>query len=383
MQIDKLTMCQTAPVPSKHLTLSEIIGDAKRSNPKRSASLFSRTSSCAVISDSEHQPFTTQETMSRAHSPTERPVVSHDYKDHSYERDPTDDDSSAESFDKGLNDTDDPNIKRRGPRGGVAIPFPEKLYLMLSTIEREGKDRIVSWQPHGRCFHVHNPKEFVSDVMTRFFKQTKLTSFQRQLNLYGFCRLTSGRDRGGYYHELFLKGRPFLCRKMVRTRIKGTGIKASSNPTHEPNFYGMPFVRPLDDTPVSPLTVSLIRVNSEEKIEPAASMNKKLPSSATSLAMPCFPKSTDSTFELKGLASSIVTPDVRPVASTDIPSNWLLSNDHHERVLHDDDVVLFEGKSFHYLAPTFYATLEEEPGYDQVWDQVWKSDDFLAPFDLL
>ena len=70
-------------------------------------------------------------------------------------------------------------------------------------------------QPHGRCFIVHKPKEFVSKVMPSYFRQSKLTSFQRQLNLYGFSRITAGRDRGGYYHELFLRDRLFLCQNMV------------------------------------------------------------------------------------------------------------------------------------------------------------------------
>ena len=122
---------------------------------------------------------------------------------------------------------------RRGPRGGVAVPFPDKLHHMLTQVEREDLSHIVSWQAHGRCFVVHNAKEFVATIMPKFFRQTKLTSFQRQLNLYGFCRLTSGRDRGGYYHELFLYGRPFLCKQMMRTRIKGTGIKAASSPNTE------------------------------------------------------------------------------------------------------------------------------------------------------
>jgi hypothetical protein len=76
---------------------------------------------------------------------------------------------------------------------------------------------------------------------TRFFHQTKLTSFQRQLNLYGFIRLTAGRDRGGYYHEMFLQGRSDLANQIVRTRIKGNGMKAASSPSTEPNLYGMDF----------------------------------------------------------------------------------------------------------------------------------------------
>jgi hypothetical protein len=75
--------------------------------------------------------------------------------------------------------------------------------------------------------------------MPAYFGQNKLTSWQRQLNLYGFCRLTRGPDAGGYYHELFLRGRFFLTKKMLRTKIKGTKFKASSNPEQEPDFYSM------------------------------------------------------------------------------------------------------------------------------------------------
>ena len=42
-----------------------------------------------------------------------------------------------------------------------------------------------------------------------------------------------------YYHELFLRGRPDLCRNMIRTRVKGNGMKAASNPQNEPDFYAM------------------------------------------------------------------------------------------------------------------------------------------------
>ena len=78
----------------------------------------------------------------------------------------------------------------------------------------------------------------------RYFRQSKLTSFQRQLNLYGFQRLTRGADAGGYYHELFLRGRVFLAKRMERTKVKGTRFKAASSPDSEPDFYSMPLVTP-------------------------------------------------------------------------------------------------------------------------------------------
>lgn len=153
----------------------------------------------------------------------DRHFVIHNYHDHSHDADE--------------NDTED-EVHRR--RGGVSIAFPLKLHAVLDQVEADGLGHIVSWQPHGRCFVVHKPKEFVDHVMPKYFRQTKLTSFQRQLNLYGFSRLTRGNDAGGYYHELFLRGMPHLCKKMTRTKVKGTRFKAASSPESEPDFYKMP-----------------------------------------------------------------------------------------------------------------------------------------------
>jgi hypothetical protein len=135
------------------------------------------------------------------------------------------------------------SVDRQPAKGGVTVPFPLKLHEMLDQIEADGLADVISWQPHGRCFVVHEPKSFSDSVMPTYFRQTKFASFQRQLNLYGFSRLTSGRDKGGYYHELFLKGKRFLCHRIVRLKIKGTGVRKASSPETEPQFYNMP---PLD-----------------------------------------------------------------------------------------------------------------------------------------
>jgi len=119
------------------------------------------------------------------------------------------------------------------------ISFPRKLHHILDQIERDGYAHVISWLPHGRAFAIHQPKDFIATVMPRYFQQTKVTSFQRQLNLYGFQRLTRGRDNGGYYHEYFLRGMPFLTKSIARTRVKGTRFKGASNPEAEPNFYAM------------------------------------------------------------------------------------------------------------------------------------------------
>jgi hypothetical protein len=57
---------------------------------------------------------------------------------------------------------------------------------------------------------------FVDEILPKYFaKPSKLISFFRQLSLYRFVRIHSGPDLDGYYHKLFLKGRPKLSTFML------------------------------------------------------------------------------------------------------------------------------------------------------------------------
>jgi phage baseplate assembly protein W len=107
-----------------------------------------------------------------------------------------------------------------------AMPFPFALHNMLYFAEVEGLVPIVSWLPHGRAFRVKNKELFVAKMMSTYFKQTKFKSFQRQLNLWGFTRITDGADAGAYYHKYFIRSEPALCKLMTRQKIKGAGASA-------------------------------------------------------------------------------------------------------------------------------------------------------------
>jgi hypothetical protein len=122
---------------------------------------------------------------------------------------------------------------------------------MLQEVEEEGKSHIVSFYPHGRAFGIHNINAFTDEILPKYFsKQSKLVSFVRQLNLYGFVRIHSGLDMGGYYHELFLKGRPELFPFMRRTGASYKGkedrrkCKDRNVPAIQSDFYAMQPILP-------------------------------------------------------------------------------------------------------------------------------------------
>jgi hypothetical protein len=93
-------------------------------------------------------------------------------------------------------------------------PFLQALMDLLSQEDPE----IVTWVPSGTAFIVRSPKKFVEMVLPRFFKQTKIASFYRQLNMYGFRRIVDGPDMGAYHHELFVRDKPHLCSSILRKR---------------------------------------------------------------------------------------------------------------------------------------------------------------------
>jgi hypothetical protein len=57
--------------------------------------------------------------------------------------------------------------------------FPVKLHYMLSEVEVDGLDSIVSWQVHGRCFVVHDQEKFANEVLSKWFQMNHYSSFQR------------------------------------------------------------------------------------------------------------------------------------------------------------------------------------------------------------
>jgi hypothetical protein len=55
---------------------------------------------------------------------------------------------------------------------------------------------------YSSSWRINNPKSFEERVIPIFFRHGRYTSFARQVNGWGFRRITHGSDFNSYYHEV-------------------------------------------------------------------------------------------------------------------------------------------------------------------------------------
>jgi len=124
--------------------------------------------------------------------------------------------------------------------------FPSRLHGLLS--HGNGMNGIITWLPHGRSWIVLDKKRFLERVAPLCFQMSKFESFIRQVNGWGFKRITQGPDIHSYYHELFLKDMPHLTKWMNRVPTSRGQIKRlRASPKDEPNFYEISTKYPIPD----------------------------------------------------------------------------------------------------------------------------------------
>uniref|UniRef100_A0A1I8AMQ7 HSF_DOMAIN domain-containing protein n=1 Tax=Steinernema glaseri TaxID=37863 RepID=A0A1I8AMQ7_9BILA len=111
--------------------------------------------------------------------------------------------------------------------------FLSKLWTILESPEHS---ETVCWDESGFSFHIIDQFKFSRNVLPRYFKHSNLNSLVRQLNMYGFRKMTPLERSGGpgrnyedqleFSHPFFVRGRPD-CLKLIKR--KPSGKKESSN----------------------------------------------------------------------------------------------------------------------------------------------------------
>ncbi|KAG5177876.1 HSF-type DNA-binding-domain-containing protein, partial [Tribonema minus] len=104
-------------------------------------------------------------------------------------------------------------------------------YVLISILENESPE-IITWSSTGRAFGIRNMAAFKTKILPQYFKHDKFSSFQRQLNLYGFRKIVKGRESGCYIHCYFQRGHPELLKQVRRGQVP------PCPPRYERKVYG-------------------------------------------------------------------------------------------------------------------------------------------------
>ena len=62
-------------------------------------------------------------------------------------------------------DENDQRLSGFGSDPVKILTFPAQLHYILSELEKDGMNNIMSWQPHGRCFAISKPQELAEKVL--------------------------------------------------------------------------------------------------------------------------------------------------------------------------------------------------------------------------
>lgn len=73
--------------------------------------------------------------------------------------------------------------------------FPVKLHYIIET-----EPRVIRWNRDHKSFQILYTSEFERRILTQHFRTSRITSFTRNLNIYGFKKIVRGDFIGSYYH---------------------------------------------------------------------------------------------------------------------------------------------------------------------------------------
>merc|ERR1719191_620396 len=101
-------------------------------------------------------------------------------------------------------------------------PFVRKIFQLVSD---ENTNSIISWNDDGKNFTIWNAHAFQKQILPQYFKHSNLCSFIRQLNTYGFHKVSSPSENLQFSHPSFRKDCKHLLQNIIRKSKRKTKVE--------------------------------------------------------------------------------------------------------------------------------------------------------------
>ena len=85
----------------------------------------------------------------------------------------------------------------------------------------------LGWGHDGNTIYIRDTQSFITKVLPNHFKHSNMSSFVRQLNMYGFHKTVANPHVSEFYHPNFRQGCPHLLPLIKRVAVN----KSSSSKT--------------------------------------------------------------------------------------------------------------------------------------------------------
>ncbi|XP_025837422.1 heat shock factor protein isoform X2 [Agrilus planipennis] len=120
------------------------------------------------------------------------------------------------------------------PLSENAVNVPAFLSKLWKMVNDPSTNHLISWSAAGNSFIIQNQAQFWYELLPLYYKHNNMSSFVRQLNMYGFHKMTTvengtmdiDKDEIQFYHPYFQKDQPEMLREIKR-KVTGTKTVAS------------------------------------------------------------------------------------------------------------------------------------------------------------
>lgn len=128
-------------------------------------------------------------------------------------------------------------VENMQPLAENTVNVPAFLGKLWKMVNDPSTDHLICWGKAGKSFIIQNQAQFWYELLPLYYKHNNMSSFVRQLNMYGFHKMSTvengtmdpDKDEIQFYHMYFQKDQPELLKNIKR---KVTGSKSSDNTTN-------------------------------------------------------------------------------------------------------------------------------------------------------